>query len=251
MASAADVEAWCEDHPGGNIALRLPKTVVGVDADSYKAPAEAAAWADLLQRFGPLPGNAPWCSSRDDDVSGVRLLAVPEDYRAVTDLGLAGEVIQHHHRYVVVPPSIHPDTGRPYRWVNAPDGVGAGPIDVTLFCDQSGTLIREIDTFPTFTFSFIAPSTGKSIGSVSPVVGITDYTGGGADGTAAVLRLTGLQFRLGPGVIFTGRQVFDAVVVDHSPEGIPDVMPTDLISQSGNFFSGDLVPVICAALSGP
>jgi len=122
MASAADVEAWCEDHPGGNIALRLPTTVVGIDADPYKGPAEAAAWTDLVQRFGPLPGNAPWCTSRDDGVSGVRLVAVPDGYKAMTDLGQAGEVIQHHHRYVVAPPSIHPDTGRPYRWVNAPDG---------------------------------------------------------------------------------------------------------------------------------
>jgi hypothetical protein len=83
------------------------------------------------------------------------------------------------------------------------------------------------------------------------VVGITDYTGGGADGTPAVLRLTGLQFMLQPGVMFTGRQVFDAVVVDHSPEGIPLVMATNLISQSGNFFSGDTAPLVCAALSDP
>jgi hypothetical protein len=122
MASAADVEAWCEDHPGGNIAVRLPPTVVGIDVDAYKGPAEAAAWAELVQRFGPLPEAVPWCTSRDDGVSGVRLLAVPAGYKAVTDLGLAGEVIQHHHRYVVVPPSIHPDTGKPYRWVNAPNG---------------------------------------------------------------------------------------------------------------------------------
>jgi hypothetical protein len=130
-------------------------------------------------------------------------------------------------------------------------GVFAGPIDVTLLYDQSGTLIREIDTFPTLTFSFAAPSTGKSIGSKSPVVGIADYTGGGALGTAAVVRLTGLQFRLGPGVMFTGRQVFDAMVVDQSPEGIPITEFTNLISQTGNFFSGDTAPLVCAALSGP
>jgi hypothetical protein len=78
-----------------------------------------------------------------------------------------------------------------------------------------------------------------------------DYTGGGAVGTPAVVRFTGLQLMLQPGVIFTGRLVFDAVVVGLSPEGIPDVLVTDLISQSGNFFSGDVVPVVCAALSGP
>jgi hypothetical protein len=129
--------------------------------------------------------------------------------------------------------------------------VVAGNIDVTLLYDQSGTLIREIDTFPAFTFSFTAPSSGKSIVSGSPVVVIVDYTGGGAVGTPAVARFTGLQFMLQPGVMFTGRQVFDAVVVGHSPEGIPDVLVTSLISQNGNFFSGDVVPLVCAALSGP
>jgi len=129
--------------------------------------------------------------------------------------------------------------------------VFAGTIDVTLLYDQSGTLIREIDTFPATTISFTAPSTGKSIVSQSPTVGITNYTGGGADGTAAVLRLTGLQFMIQPGVMAAGRQVFDSVVVDHTPEGIPIVPPANLISQSGNFFSGDTAPFVCAALSGP
>lgn len=129
--------------------------------------------------------------------------------------------------------------------------VAAGLIDVTVLYDQSGALIREIDTFPTFTVSLAAPSTGKSIGSRAPAVGIIDYTGGGALGTAAVFSVTGLSFMLQPGVMFTGRQVFDAVVVDHTPEGIPIVMGTNLISQSGNFFSSDIAPLVCEALSGP
>ena len=129
--------------------------------------------------------------------------------------------------------------------------VAAGLIDITLLYDQSGTLIREIDTFPTLTLSFTAPSTGKSIGSRVAAPVITDYTGGGAVGTAAVVHFNGLQLMLGPGVMFTGRQVFDAVVVDTSPEGIPIIAFTNLISQSGNRFSGDFPGVVCAALSGP
>jgi len=52
-------------------------------------------------------------------------------------------------------------------------------------------------------------------------------------------------------VMFAGNEVSDAVVVDHSPEGIPIIMATNVISQSGNFFSGDFAGVVCAALSGP
>ena len=125
----------------------------------------------------------------------------------------------------------------------------AGNVGTTLFYDQSGTLIREIDTGPSLTLSFAAPSTGKSIGSRVAAPVITDYTGGGAVGTPAVVRFTGLQLMLGPGVMFTGRQVFDAVVIDHSPEGIPIIEFTNLISQSGNFFTGDTAPLVCAALS--
>ena len=80
-----------------------------------------AAWEELIERLGPLP-DAPWCSSRDDGVSGVQLFRVPEDWEAAGKLPEAsngvspGEVIQWHHRYVVCPPSIHPDSGRAYRW---------------------------------------------------------------------------------------------------------------------------------------
>ena len=129
--------------------------------------------------------------------------------------------------------------------------VFAGNVNTTLFYDQSGALVRSSNSGPGFTQSFTAPSTGKSIVSRSPFPLHADYTGGGALGTAAVVRLTGLQFRLGPGVMFTGRQVFDAMVVDQSPEGIPITEFTNLISQTGNFFSGDTAPLVCAALSGP
>ena len=59
-------------------------------------------------------------------------------------------------------------------------------------------------------------------------------------------------FMLQPGVMFTGRQVLEGVVGGHTPEGIPiiDDNTVTLISQSGNFFSGDITPLVCDAL-GP
>jgi hypothetical protein len=129
--------------------------------------------------------------------------------------------------------------------------VFAGNVNTTLFYDQSGALVRSTVTGPTFTQSFTAPSTGKSIVSASPFPVITDYTGGGEVGTLAVARATGLTFMLQPGVMFTGRVVFEAPVIGHTPEGIPILGDATLISVSGNFFSGDADPLICAALSGP
>lgn len=117
----ADVDRWIAENRSGNIALRLPPGVAGIDVDAYKDDRHLAAWEELIARYGPLP-DAPWCSSRNDGVSGVRLFRVDKDWEAAGKLpegsnGISpGEVIQWHHRYVVCPPSIHPDTGRAYRW---------------------------------------------------------------------------------------------------------------------------------------
>jgi hypothetical protein len=122
MASAADVEEWCHSDGGGNVALRLPPGVIGVDADAYKGPAEAAAWAQLCAKLGPLPGDAPWCTSRDDGVSGIRLFQVPGGYTAAGSLPgepSPGETVKHAYRYVVAPPSVVAPprgNGQPYRW---------------------------------------------------------------------------------------------------------------------------------------
>jgi Bifunctional DNA primase/polymerase, N-terminal len=113
MASAADVEEWIQAYPDGNIALRLPRGVIGVDFDAHKGDAERQACEQLLAELGPLPAG-PCCTARDDGLSGIRLFRVPDDY-IPKDLGLAGEVIHHGWRYVVAPPSIHPDGGT-YRW---------------------------------------------------------------------------------------------------------------------------------------
>jgi hypothetical protein len=45
--------------------------------------------------------------------------------------------------------------------------VFAGNVNTTLFYDQSGALVRSTVTGPTFTQSYTAPSTGKSIISAS------------------------------------------------------------------------------------
>ena len=117
----ADVDRWITGNRSGNIGLRLPAGVAGIDVDAYKDDRHMAAWEELTARCGPLP-DAPWCSSRNDGISGIRLFRVPKDWEAAGKLpeggnGISpGEVIQWHHRYVVCPPSIHPDTGRAYRW---------------------------------------------------------------------------------------------------------------------------------------
>lgn len=122
MATGLDTVAWIRSQGNGNIALRLPDGVIGIDADTYKGEDERTAWNELVERLGPLP-DSPRATSRDDDgASGIRLYRVPAGWKGNGVLpagrnGVSpGEVIQHHHRYLVAPPSVHP-SGKTYRWI--------------------------------------------------------------------------------------------------------------------------------------
>src|SRR5690349_10023799 len=36
MATQAEVQAWCTRYPDANVALRLPRGVIGIDVDAHK-----------------------------------------------------------------------------------------------------------------------------------------------------------------------------------------------------------------------
>lgn len=121
MPSGADIQAWLDGtEAAGNIALRLPPGVYGLDVDAYGGKGGAAALAALTEQCGPLPDT--WVvTSRDDGVSGIRLFrAALEPGRRWRDEpgghGAGIEAIHFGHRYAVVWPSVHPDTGRKYTW---------------------------------------------------------------------------------------------------------------------------------------
>jgi hypothetical protein len=122
--SYADVLEWGELYSDGNLCLRLPDGVVGVDVDAYGAKTGGAAFAEAVKRWGPLP-DGPQSSSRDNDlVSGLRLFRVPPNTLLETvivfpEMSIGDiEIIQRHHRYVVCWPSVHPE-GRDYWWRNS------------------------------------------------------------------------------------------------------------------------------------
>lgn len=125
--SYADLDAWATGPEGaGNVALRLPEHVIGLDVDDYGDKNGAATLAAAVERWGALPPT--WTVTSRDGASGIRLyrippgLAWPGDLRRLAGPGV--DLIQYRHRYVVTWPSTHPDTGRVYVW-RRPDGVAA------------------------------------------------------------------------------------------------------------------------------
>lgn len=111
------------DSDTANLALRMPNTIVGIDVDAYDGKKGRECLAHAEELWGELPPTLR-SSSRIDGISGIRLYRVPPGTHLNTvitfpDLGLDGiEVIQYFHRYCIAWPSVHPKTGRVYRWLN-------------------------------------------------------------------------------------------------------------------------------------
>jgi hypothetical protein len=109
---------WASRYKLANIALRLPRWVIGLDVDHYDNKYGGDTLDELEDQLGPLPVG-PVSTSRDDGVSGIRLFMVPGDYVKSHWPSQAGEdieVITWYERYVICAPSIH-RSGREYQWL--------------------------------------------------------------------------------------------------------------------------------------
>jgi hypothetical protein len=112
--SVAEIEAWRAARADGNIALRLPTDVIGLDVDDYAGKAGAVTLAAAEARWGTLPATV-MSTSRTQGVSGIRLYRVPTGMSWPNVAGEGIDVIRYGHRYAVVAPSVHPE-GREYVW---------------------------------------------------------------------------------------------------------------------------------------
>ena len=117
--SYADMSTWAMDGPQ-NIALHLPPGVIGLDVDAYDGKPGAETLQVLVSQCGALPPT--WLStSRGDGISGIRLFRIPDGVELIgSKPGI--EIIQASHRYLVCWPSIHPETGATYEWVDEATG---------------------------------------------------------------------------------------------------------------------------------
>lgn len=136
-ADATDVQAWTGPRstarsgkmtfPPGNVGLRLPKTVLGIDVDTYGSKAGAVTLAAAEKAWGALPATWVAANRPATPLSGIRLFSLPDGAWELDWPGDLGgfhgkgvELIRWDHRYVIAAPSIH-DEGRVYFW-RMPDG---------------------------------------------------------------------------------------------------------------------------------
>lgn len=120
--SYPDLFSWSEEYPEGNICLRLPENVVGLDVDAYSGKTGGDTLAHAESLWGTLPPTVR-STSREDNISGIRLYRVPESAHLEQGIDFPDkgyghiEICQFSHRYVVCWPSVHPN-GAVYRWLD-------------------------------------------------------------------------------------------------------------------------------------
>jgi Bifunctional DNA primase/polymerase, N-terminal len=126
VPDAAQIEQWCRERSGDNVALRLGNRAIGIDEDRYK---NKHARDELEAMLGvALP--ATWCSTSRDDGSGIYLFAVPplpggKRWKHAPVAGV--EIVQRRHRYCMAWPSVHPE-GRVYGWRDNGEAVPEGAL---------------------------------------------------------------------------------------------------------------------------
>ncbi|NMX04438.1 bifunctional DNA primase/polymerase [Mobiluncus mulieris] len=106
------IRRWWKEYPNALIGLALPKTLLVLDVD----PRNGGSLEALQEKIGRLPETLRVESGRGDGGThyyfrhpGIPLYGrnLPEG----VDLKEGGK------GYVIAPPSLHPETGMPYKWI--------------------------------------------------------------------------------------------------------------------------------------
>lgn len=111
---------WLTTTLNVNIGLRVPEGIVVIDVDPRNGGDESLT--RLETQFGPLPDTLTCLTG-----GGGRHLWLAYNGAARGRLATGIDVKTHKSGYVVAPPSIHPDTGRRYEWLNHTTPTAAAP----------------------------------------------------------------------------------------------------------------------------
>lgn len=242
-----ELDEWARRRPDGNIALRLPKDVVGIDVDHYGTKRGGDTLAELETLCGALPPT--WRSSARALPSGIRLFRVPEDVMLPSQAGKDIDIIQFGHRYLCVWPSVNPGTETQYQWYD-PDGIACGPPKPQDLPNLPAKWCTHLESLAAGRRSFIAGSPASAVrGSMSPAVQkvlaetLLELPGGRHDAaTRCTMRLEGLERSGHPGVTEARNalgEVFCQLVRDRASEDEARREYEDLIGSAAKKFSAE------------
>lgn len=118
----AVIADWDQRWSGANAGLVVFDHLLAIDVDPRAGGDDTLH--DLERRLRSLPETPLYLTGGTDNGWRI-LLAHPR--RPVRDLG-PGVEVKTGRRQIVVPPSVHPDTGRRYEWDVHPDEVPLAPV---------------------------------------------------------------------------------------------------------------------------
>lgn len=132
---ADTIEHWWRARPDALIGCRIPAGVVVLDIDPRHGGLDV--WAALLDEHGELMSRSHFSGRNDggfhiwlERPAGKLSVKPLDEWALERDLGHwvtdtkhnAGiDILHHGHRYSILPPSPHPETGEPYTWANEAD----------------------------------------------------------------------------------------------------------------------------------
>jgi hypothetical protein len=121
------IRNWWEMWPDSNIGVRTGLNIVVLDVDGDEG---ADSLHNLEQRHGKLP---QWTVSAVTGGGGMHYYFGAQGIpNSAGKLG-PGLDVRGDNGYVVVPPSVHPDTGRVYEWDNDPHDTPIQPMPAWLY----------------------------------------------------------------------------------------------------------------------
>jgi hypothetical protein len=130
-SDVTQIRRWWNDHPTALIACRIPEGVIVLDVDPRHGG--DTTWAELERHYQPITAGRTHLSGRGDGgahhwfraPNGPTSIKPLRDWANKHGVGhKAGnnswtsgiDILHHNHRYTILPPSPHPETGQPYMW---------------------------------------------------------------------------------------------------------------------------------------
>lgn len=125
-------QQWATQDPAtANVALRAGDLEVRIDVDAYGDKMGSEQLDELERRLGPLPATPSSTARGIDSPARQYFFALHEPVTLIHKAAPDIDIIQAHHRYSIVWPSVHPETGALYQWYDAEGAPLDGPPHVS------------------------------------------------------------------------------------------------------------------------